>query len=322
MAASTAAPTAMIAAISAAKPKIAEYPFTTLHPNLGVIQAGEYRYTVADVPGLIEGASEGKGLGLEFLRHLERCAVLAHVVDCATLEPGRDPVSDVDALEAELAAYRPVLSGDWGLSDLADRPRVVILNKADVPEAAELAEFVTEDFEARGWPVFTISAVTRAGLKPLTYALAEMIEQYRVDNPPPEPSRPIIRPIPRDESTFSVDEDPEEPGAFIVRGVRPERWVRQTQFANDEAVGYLADRLARLGVEDELHKMGAQPGAGVTIGDMTFDWEPQTPSGVDIPMTTRGTDARLDQVERTSAEERKHSSRVRRGLEGLEPGDR
>src|SRR5690606_14552448 len=95
----------LIAAISAAKPKIADYPFTTLHPNLGVVEAGETRFTVADVPGLIEGASEGKGLGLEFLRHVERCSVLVHEIDCATLEPQRDPISDFEVIRAELAAY-------------------------------------------------------------------------------------------------------------------------------------------------------------------------------------------------------------------------
>ena len=102
----------LVSAISAAKPKVADYPFTTLVPNLGVVSAGEHTFTVADVPGLIPGASEGRGLGLDFLRHIERCAVLVHVVDCATMEPGRDPISDIDALEAELAAYQPTLQGD------------------------------------------------------------------------------------------------------------------------------------------------------------------------------------------------------------------
>ena len=101
----------LVSVISAAKPKIADYPFTTLAPNLGVVSAGEHTFTVADVPGLIPGASEGRGLGLDFLRHIERCAVLVHVVDCATLEPGRDPISDIDALEAELAAYTPDAAG-------------------------------------------------------------------------------------------------------------------------------------------------------------------------------------------------------------------
>ncbi|MDG3008555.1 GTPase ObgE [Rhodococcus sp. D2-41] len=309
----------LVSVLSAAKPKIADYPFTTLQPNLGVVSSGDTTFTVADVPGLIPGASDGRGLGLDFLRHLERCAVLAHVVDCATLEPGRDPISDVDALEAELAAYQPALAGDAGLGDLADRPRIVVLNKVDVPEAAELADFVRPEFEERGWPVFEISAVSREGLRPLTFALADMVRNYREAHPPAEPTRQVIRPVPIDETGFTVVKDPDVQGGFIVRGVRPERWVRQTQFSNDEAVGYLADRLARLGVEDALVKQGAQPGASVTIGDVSFDWEPQTPAGVDVTMTGRGTDARLDQNERIGAAERKHAHRVRRGLEGLDP---
>ncbi|NKY89374.1 GTPase ObgE [Nocardia veterana] len=304
----------LVSVLSAAKPKIADYPFTTLVPNLGVVSSGDTTFTVADVPGLIPGASDGRGLGLDFLRHLERCAVLAHVVDCATLEPGRDPISDVDALEAELAAYRPALQADAGLGDLADRPRVVILNKADIPDAAELAEMVTPEFTARGWPVFTISAVSREGLRPLTFALADMVRAYREAHPPAAPKRPVLRPVVAGESGFSVEPDPEVEGGFIVRGERPERWVRQTQFDNDEAVGYLADRLARLGVEDELVRLGAEPGAEVTIGDVSFEWEPQVSAGIDMVMTGRGTDPRIGQSERVSAAERKHASRVRRGL--------
>ncbi|MFQ6396794.1 GTPase ObgE [Nocardia sp. KC 131] len=304
----------LVSVLSAAKPKIADYPFTTLVPNLGVVSSGDTTFTIADVPGLIPGASDGRGLGLDFLRHLERCAVLAHVVDCATLEPGRDPVSDVDALEAELAAYKSALNADTGLGDLADRPRIVILNKIDVPDAAELAEMVTTEFTARGWPVFEISAVSRAGLRPLTFALAELVENYRAAHPKAAPTRPVIRPIATNETGFTVIADPEEPGGFIVRGNQPERWVRQTQFDNDEAVGYLADRLARLGVEDELVKQGAVPGAPVTIGHVTFEWEPQISAGVDMVPTGRGTDLRLEQNDRIGAAERKHASRVRRGL--------
>ncbi|WP_067710770.1 GTPase ObgE [Nocardia yamanashiensis] len=304
----------LVSVLSAAKPKIADYPFTTLVPNLGVVQSGDTTFTVADVPGLIPGASEGRGLGLDFLRHLERCAVLAHVVDCATLDPGRDPISDVDALEAELAAYQPALKGDASLGDLADRPRVVILNKADIPDADELADFVEPEFAKRGWPVFKISAVSREGLRPLTFALAEMVAEYRAAHPKAEAKRQIIRPVVKGDSGFRVLPDPEEEGGFIVVGERPERWVRQTQFDNDEAVGYLADRLARLGVEDELVKLGAQPGASVTIADYCFDWEPSISAGVETLMTRRGVDPRLDQTERIGAAERKHASRVRRGL--------
>ncbi|MBF6182034.1 GTPase ObgE [Nocardia otitidiscaviarum] len=304
----------LVSVLSAAKPKIADYPFTTLVPNLGVVQSGDTTFTVADVPGLIPGASAGRGLGLDFLRHLERCAVLAHVVDCATMEPGRDPVSDVDALEAELASYKPALQADTGLGDLADRPRVVILNKADIPDADELADFVLPEFAKRGWPVFKISAVSREGLRPLTFALADMVSEYREAHPKAEPKRPVIRPVAKGDSGFRVTHDPETDGGFIVYGERPERWVAQTQFDNDEAVGYLADRLARLGVEEELVRLGAQPGAPVTIGDVCFDWEPQISAGVEVMMTRRGVDPRLDQTERISAAERKHASRVRRGL--------
>ena len=166
----------LVSVISAAKPKIADYPFTTLVPNLGVVSAGEHTFTVADVPGLIPGASEGRGLGLDFLRHIERCAVLVHVVDCATLEPGRDPISDIDALEAELAAYTPTLQGDTTLGDLAERPRAVVLNKIDVPDARELADFVRDEVDRRyGWPVFEVSTVSREGLRPLTFALWDMV---------------------------------------------------------------------------------------------------------------------------------------------------
>ena len=197
----------LVSVLSAAKPKIADYPFTTLVPNLGVVNAGSERFTIADVPGLLPGASEGRGLGLDFLRHIERCAVLAHVVDCATLEPGRDPISDIDALEAELAAYVPALDDDHGLGALASRPRVVILNKLDVPDAAELAEFVRADIEARGLPVHIISAVAHTGLRPLSFALAGEVERARKAAPATSQrdgesggtdgsgeSRPVIRP--------------------------------------------------------------------------------------------------------------------------------
>jgi GTPase len=304
----------LVSAISAAKPKIADYPFTTLAPNLGVVSAGERTFTVADVPGLIPGASQGRGLGLDFLRHIERCAVLVHVVDCATAELGRDPISDIDALEAELAAYTPTLQGDSVLGNLVERPRAVVLNKVDVPEARELAEFVRDDIAERGWPVFCVSTVAREGLQPLIFALADMVSEYQAAQPVLVPRRPVIRPMPVDESGFTVESDGQ--GGFVVRGQRPERWIAQTNFDNDEAVGYLADRLARLGVEDELVRLGAKPGCAVTIGEVTFDWEPQTASGVDIAMSSRGTDTRLGGTDRVGAAERKAARRQRRGHGG------
>ncbi len=213
-------------------------------------------------------------------------------------------------LEAELAAYQPTLQGDSTLGDLADRPRAVVLNKIDIPDAKELAEFVRPDIEARGWPVFEVSTVSHAGLRQLTFALWDLVSAYRAALPAVAPRRPVIRPIPVDETSFSVESDGH--GGFVVRGTRPERWIAQTNFDNDEAVGYLGDRLARLGVEDELLKLGATPGCAVTIGDMTFDWEPQTPAGVDVVPSGRGTDVRLERNDRVGAAERKQARKDRR----------
>lgn len=300
----------LVSVLSAAKPKIADYPFTTLQPNLGVVTAGADVFTIADVPGLIPGASQGRGLGLEFLRHIERCAVLVHVVDCATFEPDRDPQSDIAALEHELAEYSNSLA-----TDLLDRPRVVVLNKMDVPEARELADLVRPDLEAAGYRVFEISTASHEGLRELTFALAEVVKADRVARPASGAERIVLRPTAVNQAQFTVIADPEEEGAFIVRGVRPERWIKQTDFTNDEAIGYLADRLARLGVEHALAKKGAQPGAPVTIGEVTFDWEPTTLAGVDVTQIGRGGDVRLDQTQRVGAAERKALHRLRRGLD-------
>ncbi|MGC4084731.1 MAG: 50S ribosome-binding GTPase [Vicinamibacterales bacterium] len=176
----------LIAAISRARPKIADYPFTTLVPNLGVVVAGATTFTVADVPGLIEGASEGRGLGHDFLRHIERCQAIVHVIDCATYEPGRDPVSDLDVIEAELAAH----------GGLEDRPRMVALNKVDVPDAAELATLVIDDLKARGLPVFAVSTKTGTGLQALTFAMAELVAERRKEEAKTPPKRIVIRPEP------------------------------------------------------------------------------------------------------------------------------
>ncbi len=297
----------LIAALSAARPKIADYPFTTLVPNLGVVSAGDETFTVADVPGLIPGAAEGRGLGHDFLRHVERCAVLLHVLDCATLEPGRDPLSDLDALETELGRYE----GTFG--ELLAKPRLVALNKVDVPEARELAELVRPDLEARGLRVFEISAVSHAGLRELTFALAEFVAADRAARPAPEDQRIVLRPTAVDDAGFTVAPDPQVPGGFVVRGAKPERWIRQTAFDNDEAVGYLADRLKRLGVEDELARQGAVTGAAVTIGDVTFDFEPS--GGVseqEFAPSRRGADERLASDARVRADERLAAKKSRR----------
>ena len=279
----------LISAMSAARPKIANYPFTTLTPHLGVVEAGDTQYVVADVPGLIPGASEGRGLGLDFLRHVERCSVLVHVVDCATQEPGRDPVTDLDVIEAELTAYDALTD-----AGLAGRPRVVVLNKIDVPEARDLAEIVTPDLQARGLQVHHVSAASGEGLRELAFALGAIVAEARSAAPEALPTRLVIRPEPVAGPDFELMRVGEN--AFRIRGAKPLRWILQTDFSNDEAVGYLADRLAKLGVEEALAEAGASPGAEVLIGEednsVVFDWDPKQPAGAGFG--PRGTDPRLE----------------------------
>lgn len=276
----------LIASISAARPKIADYPFTTLAPNLGVVQAGDSRFTVADVPGLIPGASEGKGLGLEFLRHVERCAALVHVLDCGTLETDRDPLNDFEIIERELKNYS---------ADLSDRPRIIALNKVDLPDGKAIADMVEPQFKERGYEVYQISAAARIGLQELLYAMARTVKEYRTNQSLEEKTRIVLRPTPVDDRGFKVLAN--EDGSFTVIGAKPERWVHQTNFANAEAIGYLADRLASLGVERELFKLGAKAGDEVRIGSdedsVVFDWEPTIEAGAELLSGPRGDDMRI-----------------------------
>ena len=275
----------LIAAMSRARPKIADYPFTTLVPNLGVVTAGDTTFTVADVPGLIEGASEGRGLGHDFLRHIERCAALVHVIDTATLEPGRNPVEDLDIIENELARY----------GGLEDRPRLVALNKIDVPDGRDISGFVLEELHERGLRVFPVSAASGEGMRELTFAMAEIVSRARAEKPVAEAERIILRPASADGSdTFSITETDE---GWRVRGEKPERWIRQTDFSNDEAVGFLSDRLNRLGVETRLLDLGAEEGDTVLIGhpdnSVVFDFKPGLDAGAEM-LGRRGEDQRFD----------------------------
>jgi GTPase len=286
----------LIAAMSAARPKIANYPFTTLIPNLGVVEAGEVQFVVADVPGLIPGASEGKGLGHDFLKHVERCSALVHVLDCATDEPGRDPISDLDTIEAELARYEEVVGLGLAGTSMMDRPRIVALNKVDVPEARDLADMVKAELEARGLAVYEVSAATTEGLRELRFAMAEIVVAARAARADPVPERVIIRPKALKDPGFEVVR--RKDGSYLVSGEKPSRWVVQTDFTNEEAVGYLADRLARLGVEEALAKAGANSSDTVLIGDpddaVVFDWDPDLTAGGGTHVAgPRGTDRRL-----------------------------
>ena len=279
----------LIAAISAARPKIADYPFTTLVPNLGVVQAGDTRFTVADVPGLIPGASQGKGLGLEFLRHVERCVALVHVLDCGTLETDRNPITDLEIIESELAQY----------GGLEDRVRIVALNKIDLPDGQSMADMVAQTLRDKGYEVYPVSAASRAGLTELLYAMARLVQKARAEAATEERTRIILRPTAVDDSGFTVQANAD--GSFSVRGQKVVRWVRQTNFKNAEAIGYLADRLAQLGVEKELFKKGAVAGSEVRIGsgdnEVVFEWEPTIEAGAEQlagHLHRRGEDSRLE----------------------------
>ena len=234
------------------------------------------------------------------------------------MEPGRDPISDIEALERELDSYAEALDMDSGLGDLRERPRLVVLNKMDVPEAKELAEFLAGDIEAKfGWPVHMISTATREGLDELKWAMWDIVKRSRASRPRPQriDAPQVIRPKAvgrRDEEGIEVIRDPFYPEGWLVTGEKVERWVRQTDFENDEAVGYLSDRLNKAGVEDMLRKLGAHEGDTVTIGEISFDWEPSI--GGDPTMAGRGQDARLGGTDRASAAERKRASQARRGL--------
>lgn len=273
----------LIACMSAARPKIADYPFTTLTPNLGMVRYGDLSFTVADVPGLIEGAAEGKGLGHEFLRHVERTALILHVVDLTGGLEGRDPVEDYEIIKRELELYAP---------ELADRPVIVVGNKVDVPgteenlerlrahvkaESEELSErLLDEGIDiANPIPFFAVSAVTQAGIDSLIAATATEVHRLReqvAEDPMPEYDQ--IWEHKRLERDRAIEVEQEEPHAWRVHGSGIERMVVQTEWDNDEAVAFLQRRMERAGVERALTAAGAVAGDEVRIMDIAFEFEP------------------------------------------------
>jgi GTP-binding protein len=235
------------------------------------------------------------------------------VIDCATLEPGRDPISDLDKILHELNEYEV----PEGQLPLTERPQLIALNKIDVPDGRELAEFVRPDFEARGYRVFEISAVSHEGLRELNFALGQLVSEHRksLEQVPARPKVQLMQKK-REENSFEIRAEMwGEQKIFRVIGVKPERWVAQTMFGNEEAVGYLADRLAKIGIEDELFKAGAIAGSTVVIGAsenaVVFDWEPTIASAGELIAGPRGYDARLDTNERRTTSDRRASYKER-----------
>ena len=255
----------LIARMSAARPKIADYPFTTLVPNLGVVRSGQAgSFVVADVPGLIEGASEGKGLGHEFLRHIERTALIMHVVDLTGGYEGRDAVEDYKTINHELEAYAP---------ELAERPQVVVANKCDMPGTSEALERLRQCAAADGHAFFAVSAVTGAGIDSLEAACAEMVSKLRAERElDEEPLRNDVweqRRIRRD-NAISISNL--GGGVWRVSGAAIERMVIKTDWENEEAVAYLQHRFDRLGLDKALAKAGCVTGDTVRILGYDLDY--------------------------------------------------
>lgn len=262
----------LIARISAARPKIADYPFTTLVPNLGVVGLGEGQsFVVADIPGLIPGASRGAGLGLDFLRHVERTRVLVHVLDLAAADPERDPLSDWRIINAELAAYRP---------ELLTRPQLVAANKIDVTGTREKLAEVRPVLEEAGCKVFPLSAASGEGVDALVKALAELVLPAKAAEAEARRTLPpgTVEYVGRTERPRQPDGPlcaRREGGTWIVSGQGLERLVQKTDLANEAAVQHLQRVLRDKGLDDFLAAAGVQTGDLVTIAGKEFYFEPQ-----------------------------------------------
>lgn len=243
----------VISRLSAARPKIADYPFTTIVPNLGVARYANETFVIADMPGLIEGASQGVGLGHQFLRHVERCRVLVHVVDAYPVD-GSDPFENYELIERELKLYS---------EDIWSRPRLIALNKMDIIQG-DAFNLLRPRFEALGLPLFPVSAATGEGLEPLLRAMWEALKAAT-----PEEEIPVLLPALKPNDELSWEVQPTEEG-YEILGKRIQRMVQMTDLQNSEALRYLQRRLERIGVIDRLRQLGAEEGDLVTVGDVEF----------------------------------------------------
>ncbi len=252
----------LLSVISAARPKIAPYPFTTLQPNLGIVEVGSQRFIVADIPGLIEGAHQGIGLGHDFLRHIERNRLLIHVVDAAGVD-GRDPLDDFRQIMSELELYQP---------ELLSMPMVVALNKQDLPDAQENLERLRDALPVAAANLFPIAAATREGIGPLLTRIAAILRDMPSLKRAPSDTdeEPLTWPLPPvDENRYSVER---ETDGWRVRGVRIERLLAMTNFAQEEALDRVQRVLEATGISDELVRQGVEEGDSVRIGRAELIW--------------------------------------------------
>jgi len=254
----------LISHISAAKPKIADYPFTTLVPNLGMVTLPDERsFAAADIPGLIEGAHKGVGLGHDFLRHIDRTAILVHILD-ATAEDRDDPINDFKVVNKELELYNKALS---------KRPQIVVLNKIDIPIAKKEQARIAEYCKKEGYPFFAVSAVTGEGIQKLLYKVADEIDIARKKEKPKAKAE-VYQIIKHEPLAGEFEIRKEGDGSYTVKGDYIDRLVNMTDFDNEEAVAYLQKKLVQIGVEDKLLECGAKAGDTIRIAETEFDFQP------------------------------------------------
>ncbi|UOQ47308.1 GTPase ObgE [Gracilibacillus caseinilyticus] len=251
----------LLSTVSAARPKIADYHFTTLSPNLGVVDTADQRsFVLADLPGLIEGAHEGVGLGHQFLRHVERTRVILHVLDMASTE-GRDPYEDFVTINKELEQYDPTL---------LERPMIIIANKMDLPEAEEQLSFFKEQLE-EDYPIYPISTVTKEGIRDLLFAVANKLDQIPKNYKPIEENEDrVVYKFEKEEKAFSITREPD--GAFVLYGDKIEKLFKMTDFSRDESVQRFSRQLRGMGVDDALRDRGAKGGDTVRLLDYEFEF--------------------------------------------------
>lgn len=253
----------LLSVVSSARPKIAEYHFTTIVPNLGMVETEDGRsFVMADLPGLIEGAHEGVGLGHQFLRHIERTRVIVHVIDMASME-GRDPYEDFVTINNELKEYN---------LRLTERPQIIVANKMDMPEAAENLEKFTEKLTEE-FPIFPISAVTRKGLRDLLFAIADKIEQtpeFPLEKEEETGVHRVLYKHEADPDTFTITREPD--GSFVITGEKVEKLFKMTDFSREESVRRFSRQLRGLGVDDALRNRGAKDGDIVKLLEFEFEF--------------------------------------------------
>ncbi|MEC3882615.1 GTPase ObgE [Halobacillus sp. HZG1] len=251
-----------LSVVTAAKPKIADYHFTTLSPNLGVVESQDHRsFVMADLPGLIEGAHEGVGLGHQFLRHVERTRLLLHVIDMSGME-GRDPYEDYITINNELSSYD---------QRLENRPQIIVANKMDIPDSKENLERFKEQLGNDDIPIFSISTVTRDGLDELLYAVADKLDQIpKQEEQVEEVDERVIYKFEKEEAPFKITRD--DDGAYVLYGEKIESLFKRTDFSHDQSINRFARQMRSMGVDEALRKRGAKDGDTVRLMDYEFEF--------------------------------------------------